>query len=788
MTSNKRVGVVTLLAALALMLGACGSKTTTTGTASSADTAQVTFQSEPNAEIWIDGKASGNTPTVVSLASGTHEVTLKREGFTDVTESVTVEGGKDITVTGALPVAGTDVSAFRRVLAMLGDKHEPLSKPTTHRGVGEAVTLYYPSGDVRRAGLNTYRIEVDPSYDYEGYIEFRKGTKVLHREKFEPESTITEKALPAEVLEAARNGAKLSWGLTYDSKRRKKDQTLAKFNIISKSREKKVDRALAKVQERRAFKTASPLMQEMIEADQLKRYRLYSEVLVRSLGILNGWSETELPYANMVDVMTRLKLKDSSLYQFASKKVSGGGGMRLVKGGTSSVTDKNRNVSNKGDRGNAQGLGTDADRTVQGGSLPLIAVAPPAARSGKTATAGGMGVQPTDSGAREGANAKSTPDAGGTGVAPTAGGQGQVDRVQRAEAEAALEAKKSELREADLRLARATDAEEAREALHQELQDMADRIPEMDAEAQAARDAADAAEQAAKDAEKKLADLEQAPGTNPKDLRAAREAAETARQSAIEAAETAAAAKDGVQQLEQLQQEMGRKDKELQQIIDETGGVDAAQKDAERLRNEVERMERELEGDKAGDGRKGNGGTVNGGGDGAPGTNGQIPGQTTRPGKLTPEQRADLLTQARQDLDAAQSALKDANQLRDDVADEVTKASDLQNEAQQAYEAIADGTLPAAQADLDAKAKAHDDLVQAGAPQADIDAAKAAADAAASQVEQLNLDLEKATEARDQAEANAARAQIEAERAAAAAARAAQDVAEAEAEISKLSN
>ena len=69
--------------------------------------------------------------------------------------------------------------------------------------------------DVRRNGLSTYRIEVDASYDYDGYIVFRDGKNILFREKFEPETTVTERSIPAEVMEYAKAGKKFQWGLEF---------------------------------------------------------------------------------------------------------------------------------------------------------------------------------------------------------------------------------------------------------------------------------------------------------------------------------------------------------------------------------------------------------------------------------------------------------------------------------------------------------------------------------------------------------------------------------------------
>ena len=66
MTTNTRISALALILGAALTLGACGrdggSGEAGSGTSVAGTTAQVTFTSEPNADVWIDGKLSGRTP------------------------------------------------------------------------------------------------------------------------------------------------------------------------------------------------------------------------------------------------------------------------------------------------------------------------------------------------------------------------------------------------------------------------------------------------------------------------------------------------------------------------------------------------------------------------------------------------------------------------------------------------------------------------------------------------------------------------------------------------------
>ena len=47
----------------------------------------------PNADIEIDGAFVGNTPSTISIAPGSHQITVKKKGFADWTKTLKVTGG-----------------------------------------------------------------------------------------------------------------------------------------------------------------------------------------------------------------------------------------------------------------------------------------------------------------------------------------------------------------------------------------------------------------------------------------------------------------------------------------------------------------------------------------------------------------------------------------------------------------------------------------------------------------------------------------------------------------------
>jgi hypothetical protein len=57
-------------------------------------TANLNIESSvPGADIEIDGAFVGNTPSTVAVATGSHQIAVKRKGFTDWSRTLNVTGG-----------------------------------------------------------------------------------------------------------------------------------------------------------------------------------------------------------------------------------------------------------------------------------------------------------------------------------------------------------------------------------------------------------------------------------------------------------------------------------------------------------------------------------------------------------------------------------------------------------------------------------------------------------------------------------------------------------------------
>jgi hypothetical protein len=64
------------------------------GASTSGMTANLNIESSvPGADIEIDGAFVGNTPSAVPVATGSHQIAIKKKGFTDWSRTLNVTGG-----------------------------------------------------------------------------------------------------------------------------------------------------------------------------------------------------------------------------------------------------------------------------------------------------------------------------------------------------------------------------------------------------------------------------------------------------------------------------------------------------------------------------------------------------------------------------------------------------------------------------------------------------------------------------------------------------------------------
>jgi hypothetical protein len=528
--------------ALGLVIGlaGCGSETT----------ANITFRSDPPAEIWIGGEAKGRTPSVVALAAGSHEVTFKAPGFEDETFPLTVEAGEPLTVRAALHVAGTGEEAVSLVARVLDIERTAYEEPKVHRGAGDrAVMPYWPKKDVRKEGLSSWRIDVTEEYEGDGYLEFRKGRDVLHRSKFEPEGFATVGVIPETVREAARRGSKITWGIYFESKRKR--PITASFRIVDG---RKFQRRMAKLERRKFFQRQPDLIKEELRNAVYQSSKLYSEGLVHILNVASHNPAATMPFRAIVTNARRLGLTDTPLFLEASQYVRGSGQARSGRAGG--------------------GLGTAAGLPGGAGGLPPVfaggsgvgqtgAIGGQPSAGGIDVSKGAMGpgdaveVTPTpESEAREPGpiteeEGTSSEDAGDPGT--RLGDPDALRRAAQEERDGIISELEAEARKADQAARKAADAEE--------------RLSHAD---EVLREANEAQAQAAAEHDQAVQDHASGAATDDQ-LKASKDALDEAtRRSEAAAREHAAAA----------EQASG--------VLEQTGPSDAARAEADRLRQEVE--------------------------------------------------------------------------------------------------------------------------------------------------------------------------------------------------------
>ena len=63
----------------------------------------MTFVSEPSgAEIYVDGKFMGDTPSMIILAAGSHELRIQSEKYAPWTRTFEASAGNKVTIRAAL--------------------------------------------------------------------------------------------------------------------------------------------------------------------------------------------------------------------------------------------------------------------------------------------------------------------------------------------------------------------------------------------------------------------------------------------------------------------------------------------------------------------------------------------------------------------------------------------------------------------------------------------------------------------------------------------------------------
>ncbi len=278
----------------------------------------LSITSSPDGEALVDGKVVGTTP-IENLAAepGERAITIRRKGFTEWTQTVSVGPGDTSAVAANLVIADpTDPEALAAMAASLEIEPVEVEAEETLRSAGakKAVIPVFPRGDMRTSDLDQFRIDVTEEFEPSGKLEFRIGKKVVHSEVFDPESFATTRPFPDTVVAAMTPGKTVTWGY-YPEKGK---PVVTKFKIQKRNRQ--LERRLEKLEKR--MEGQSELVRDQMMAQLWLNKRLYYAAYRGAASVVNRAEHAPQSLTIMQCALRRMKLEGSAAWTEIEDKVS----------------------------------------------------------------------------------------------------------------------------------------------------------------------------------------------------------------------------------------------------------------------------------------------------------------------------------------------------------------------------------------------------------------------------------------------------------------------------------
>ena len=212
---------------------------------------------------------------------------------------------------------------------------------TDRAGGAEGVAFpTWPSGDVRKEGLSTYRIDAPESYGDDGTLKFMRGNTALYEVAFKPEHVKTQAAIPQDVMRAVKAGDTITWGVYFANKKQK--ALTVSFKVVVKPQ-------VAKAEAKLEGDTVAGVVRDLARAQLLKNYGFYSEALSIYTGVVDQDSRITSVYTPMADCLHSLKLVNTPLFDLAKSSMPVGIPKRLK-----ISTEGNSGLSSTGGKGPGQ--------------------------------------------------------------------------------------------------------------------------------------------------------------------------------------------------------------------------------------------------------------------------------------------------------------------------------------------------------------------------------------------------------------------------------------------------
>src|SRR5262249_10932350 len=155
----------------------------------------------------------------------------------------------------------------------------------------------WPAGDVRKAGLSTFRVDVSDRYEPgSGTVKFFAGKKELYSAPFSPVKLEFEAPMPPAVVEALKTGAAIACGVYFASKTQK--HAVKECTIVEKSGATK---ALARIDDDK--KIRNDLIREFSKAEALQSNGLFSEALSKYVPIAKHDDRITIVYGPILECL-----------------------------------------------------------------------------------------------------------------------------------------------------------------------------------------------------------------------------------------------------------------------------------------------------------------------------------------------------------------------------------------------------------------------------------------------------------------------------------------------------
>jgi hypothetical protein len=244
--------------------------------------------------------------------------------------------GKDAEKEPTGPVSQVDprdTAALQKGLREIGVEVKDLEPEEVHRGAAEGdAFLVYPVGKVRKVGLTTYRVDLSPDFDRAAkgktaVVRFElKGAEPVEVD-FNPPYLVHVGAIPAAVVERAKPGSSVTWGLYLRDPKKPKEGPKAhvteSFEVVSAGAEKEVADRFDRLEKKdRWYRAQSPLVRDLARAAVLQDNKLHSEAIAVLLYVMG--SDPQLPtgysrplregFQRIVASLRSQKRKDTPLY------------------------------------------------------------------------------------------------------------------------------------------------------------------------------------------------------------------------------------------------------------------------------------------------------------------------------------------------------------------------------------------------------------------------------------------------------------------------------------------